>query len=108
MAEAVNSERIIESVSVGNLKTVGDASAHSMALAMQNAVAHQNRMNVIAEAAIGNVTKRLTEADPIEAISAQKLMSGNDLGQQLAQLLAALASNQQGVKAAGTTPPVTV
>ena len=105
--DAQIAEEIIDSVAISNLKTVAEVASHSMGLAMQNAVAHQNRLNIVAEAAIGNITKNLTEADPIEAVSILKTLSGNDLAQQLAQLLSALASNQQGAKTAQTTPPPT-
>lgn len=107
MAEAVNPEKIVESVSVGNLKTIADASAHSMALAMQNAVAHQQAMQQIQLSVVGNITKRLTEVDPAEARSIGKVLTGNDLAEQLAQLSSAIASIQQQMKGAQTTPPPT-
>ena len=100
-------EEIINSVAISNLKTIAEAASHSMGLAMQNAVSHQNRLNIVAEAALGNITKNLTETDQIEAVSVLKTLSGNDLAQQLAQLLSALASNQQSAKTAQTTPPPT-
>jgi hypothetical protein len=100
-------EEIVSSVAIGNVKTIAEAGAHSIALAMENAVAHQNRMNVIAESAVGNIVKNLTEVDPAQAVAILKATSGNEVAATIAQLAAALASNQQGVKAAQTTPPPT-
>lgn len=100
-------DEIRESVAINNIKTLGESAAFYTQLAMGNAVSHQNRLNVIAETTVGQICKALIEVDPSESVAIQKLLSGNDLAQQLAQLLAALASNQQGVKAAQTTPPVT-
>lgn len=96
-----------ESVAAANLKVLGDAPAFYAGLALGNATAHQQAMQSIQQASVGNIVKRLSEVDPMEAISVLKATSGNDLAQQMAALLAALASNQQSVKAAGNTPPVT-
>ena len=98
---------IRESVAVGNIKTVGESAAFFAAMGFRQATEHANRMNIIAESAIGNITKGLTEVDPTQAASVLKTLSGNDLAQSLGQLLAALNSGQQGVKSAQTTPPVT-
>jgi len=90
-----------------NAKVIGEIGAHTLGLAMQNAVAHQNRMNILAESFVAAAVKVIHEVDPIESVSVLKTLSGNDLAQQLAQLLSALAMNQQGAKVAQTTPPET-
>lgn len=96
-----------ESVAAANLKVLGDGPAFYTNLSLGNAVAHQQAMQAISAASVGNIVKRLTEVDPLEAISVLKSTSGNDLAQQLAQLMSTLAATQQGVKAGQTTPPVT-
>lgn len=100
-------ETVVDAVAINNVKTLGEAASHSMALAMENAVSHQNRMNIIAESAVGNIVKNLTEVDPAQAVAILKATSGNEVAATIAQLAAALASNQQSVKAAQTTPPPT-
>lgn len=100
-------ESVVDAVSINNVKTLGEAAAHSTALAFENAVSHQNRMNIIAESAVGNIVKNLTEVDPAQAVAILKATSGNEVAATIAQLAAALSSGQQGTKAAQTTPPVT-
>lgn len=96
-----------ESVAFSNVKVVGEGPAFYSNLAMGNSVSHQQSMQTILTAATGSIVKKLTEVDTLEAISVLKATSGNDLGQQLAGLIASISSAQQGVKSAGNTPPVT-
>lgn len=86
---AVN-EGILDSVSHANTKTIAEAAAHSMALAMQNAVANQDAMNQVRLAAAGNIAKRMTEVDPTEALAV--LRAG---GTNLQDLAAAVAFARQ-------------
>lgn len=101
------SQDIIDSVADSNLKTIAESGA------FYTASLHQIHVNAIAElgaitrAATAKAIKALLENDAEEAASTQKILSGNDLAQQLAQLTAAVASIQQSVKAAQTTPPQT-
>jgi len=81
--------------------------AQSLVISAQNAVSQQQRMDQIGNAIVTQAVNLLINTDPTEAIAVGKEMSGNDLGQQLAQLLAVINSNNQGVKSAGNTPPVT-
>ena len=107
-----------EVVAAANLKVLGDAPAMAMgmvyqsmaqatALAAQNAVSGQQRMQSISEAATTAAVDKLLHADPVEAVALNKIMTGNDVAAQMQSLLAALNSGQQGVKSAQTTPPVT-
>lgn len=98
---------IIESVSNTNLKNVGDSPAFYTGLAMGNTVNYQQAMQQIQLAAVGSIIKKLTEIDTEEAVSVLKATSGNEVAATIAQLAAALSSNQQGSKIAGNTPPVT-
>lgn len=81
-------ETTLETISIANLKTVGEAGSHSFALAQQNAVSNQQAMNQVLAAGCGQMTKRLVEVDVAEAAG-------------LAPILAELA------KIANTTPPPT-
>jgi len=117
MADVV-SPQVVDSVTIDNVKTIAGSAAAANAnlaqmaasaagLSIQNAVSQQQAMQQISNAIVTQAVNLLLNADPSEAISVSKEMSGNDLGQQLAQLLAVIASNQQSSKAAGNTPPVT-
>ncbi len=107
---------LTDSVADVNLKNLGDnpafyngLAANTAVLALQNLVAHQNRVNVIAEAALSNAVSQINSAQttPEEAVALVKATSGNDLAQQISALAAAIASIQQQMKGANTTPPET-
>ena len=102
-----STDSTVETLNTVNLKTVGEAAAFAVALAYQNAVAHQGAMNDIRLATVGAIVKNLTEVDATQAMSILKMTTGNDVASQIANLLAAVTSGQQQVKAAQTTPPVT-
>lgn len=88
MAEAVNPEKIIESVAVDNLKAVGGGTAFLANLAHANAVANQHNVNGILQAATGKIIESIIAVSPSEG--------GADI-----------AALQQLMKGAQTTPPVT-
>jgi len=100
-------ETIVDTLSIDNMKTIGEMGAHSIGLAMQNAVSHQQAMNQLSLAAVGSIVKNMSELDPAQAVSILKATSGNEVAATIAQLAAALSSGQQVTKAAQTTPPVT-
>ena len=117
MADVVNSQ-VVDSVTIDNVKAVAGSGSEAQAtiskvLAAQigiligDTVASAGRRASIADLAMASAVKDLVTVDPQEAVSIAKTMTGNDLAQQLAQLLTALGSGQQGVKTAQTTPPVT-
>lgn len=116
MAVAVN-EQIVDAVTGENMKVVGGApsfyqnqamqdAVHFQRLAHGNSLSHQAALNQVREAILMKGVKDLLEVDPIEAVSTDKILSG-DLANKLSQLLAALSSNQQGAKVAQSTPPET-
>lgn len=107
-----------EAVANANFKVTAEAPTVMQNLALQNFIAHQQRLNQIAEselvsaqalnrAILGRVVNSLLDTEPTDALAAQKVFSGNDVAQQITSLLAALASGQQGAKVAQTTPPPT-
>lgn len=91
---------IRESVAVDNLKTIAGAYAAYSANAFGNHVSHQKRLDILAEKALAVSVGTLDDLKPEEARSISRMMSGNDLGQQLAQLRAVvdLAVAQTGKK----------
>lgn len=81
-------ETTVDTINIANLKTIAEAGAHSMGLAMQNAVSHQQSMNAVGVAGVGAMVKRLVEVDVNEAAGIAPLL-------------------QQLAKVAQTTPPQT-
>jgi hypothetical protein len=79
---------IREAVAVGNVKTIGESAAFYNSLSMANAVAMQQAMNQISQAATGKVVESIIETRPSEG--------GIDV-----------AALQQLLKGAQTTPPPT-
>lgn len=100
-------QEALDAVGHNNVKTIGEAGAFYAAQMMADTVGDARAFAEIRRASTAASVKLLLEADPIEAISVQKVLSGNDTASTLAQLLAALNSGQQGTKSAQTTPPVT-
>lgn len=99
---------VIDSVSNVNTKNLGDAAAFAMGRIYNAAADGYAELGMISRAAAAAAVKSLVQVEPIEAVSTNKLLTGNDVASQIAALIAALASNQQASKTAGTTPPVTV
>ena len=81
-------ETTVQTLNIGYLKTIAEAGSHSMGLAMQNSVSHQQAMNQVSVAAVGAMVKRLVEVDVNEAAGIAPLL-------------------QQLAKIAQTTPPPT-
>lgn len=100
-------QEALDAVGHNNVKTIGEALAFLQTQSLQDLLASRNRLDRISEAVIARATQSIIEPDPLEAVATQKILSGNDLAQQVAQLTASVAAMQQTVKAAQTTPPVT-
>lgn len=79
---------IREALAVNNIKTVGEAPAVLNNLALANAIAHQQAMNQISQAATGKIVEAIINVSPSEG--------GADV-----------AALQQLMKGAQTTPPST-
>lgn len=75
-------------------------------MGMYNALSHQNRLNLLAEASLGKILKNMNELDPEEAASIAGVVA-SDLSEKIGELSAAVASAQQLMKGAQTTPPPT-
>lgn len=86
-----------------NFKIFSDAAVAVPLLQSQNAAAHANRVNVMAEGLLASWGNRLVSTDIVEAVSTQKMLSGREsMG-----IMETIALAQQLTKAAQTTPPVT-
>jgi len=116
---ALVNEQVTDAVTQTNVKVVAEAPAEAIAMlyqvaaqtagmGMQNALANQQNMNAINQAATTSAIDRLLHMDPAEALATVKANTGNDVASQLQSLLAALSSGQMSAKTAQTTPPVTV
>lgn len=106
MPENVNAQ-VLDTVTAVNAKVGGESPAHVFDLVANEAAAHFSAMNQLRLAATAKATELLLTTDPKEAASVSKVLTGNDLAQQLAALGSAVAAMQQQIKGAQTTPPVT-
>jgi len=86
-----------------NFKMYTDAAAAVPLLMSQNAASHSNRTSVLAESLTAAWGNRLNKVDIVEAVSAQKMLTGRE-SHGIAE---AVALAQILTKGAQTTPPVT-
>ena len=102
MAEKVDPQ-VVDALTIGNVKTVGESASFAMASLFQHQVNHARRLDSLAEAHLGKVLNNFASVDPVEAVATAKLFKGEaDSG--LSSLLAQLASGQIGAKVAQSTP----
>ena len=102
MAEKVDAS-VVDALTIGNVKTVGEAASFAMASLFQHQVNHARRLDSVAEAHLGKVLNNFASVDPAEAVATAKLFKGEaDSG--ISSLLAQLASGQIGAKTAQSTP----
>lgn len=110
-------ETIVDTISIENLKSVAGqgailanlATANAVSnqqIAQQNATSHQQAMNALLLATVGALTNMMTSNDPTQAMSDVKILQSS-LDQKIAELGASIASIQQLVKGAQSTPPET-
>ena len=92
-------ESIVAAVANSNFKTSAERQ-------VTNADSHQNRLQLLAEASLAQQLNRMNSLDPTEAAAINKVQ-GSDLASKMASLTAAIASSQQTVKGAQSTPPET-
>jgi len=95
---------IVDSVATGNLKTLGESIAASIAINIQSAVDSQSRGRTLAENALSN---GIALANSITARCVNEIFNANAFAQNLADLAAGTSNAQQTVKGAQTTPPET-
>jgi hypothetical protein len=105
---------IVDAVSNNNFKTIAESAAFFMSLSMRDATESQRRMSAMSDVATGHNLKVQNEMDIGEANAIVKANTGfdrasqsHDLGVVMGQLGAVVASLQQYVKVAQSTPKVT-
>ena len=90
---------IIEAVANSNFKTMAE-------MQVTNSLAHQNRLNLIAESSLGSILERMNTLDVSEAAGVAGVVNA-DLAEVIGQLSGAVANAQQLMKGAQTTLPET-
>jgi len=90
---------IIEAVANYNFKANAERST-------QNMDAHQQRLQLLAEASLAQQLNRMNSLDPEEAAAISGVVSA-DLAQKVGELSAAVANSQQLMKGAQSTLPET-
>jgi hypothetical protein len=122
MANAVANQQLMISNAIANQQMEQANAVANAQLEQADAVAHQRRMNILGELNLANAIKGIgediNEPSVENAVSAQKLLTGNDMAQQMLQFSSTLADQkaeiaalvsvvQQFIKAAQSTPPET-
>lgn len=90
---------IVEAVANYNFKSNAERGT-------QNMDAHQQRLQLLAEASLAQQLNRMNSLDPAEAASISGVVS-SDLAEKMGELSGAVANAQQLMKGAQTTPPPT-
>jgi len=102
MADAVDAQ-VKDALTIGNVKTVGEAGSFAMASLFQHQVNHARRLDSLAEAHLGKVLNNFASVDPIEAVATAKLFKGES-DSSISSILAQLGSGSVGAKIAQSTP----
>lgn len=92
-------DSIIASVANANFKTMAE-------MGMANLLAHQQRLQILAEKALSKSLESMDTTDVPEGLGVAAAQRG-DLAKVLGELGGTVASIQQQIKGAQTTPPVT-
>lgn len=92
-------EDILAAVANSNFKAMAE-------MQLTNALAHQNRVNLIAESSLGTILERMNTLDVSEAAGVAGVVNA-DLAEIIGQLSGAVANAQQLMKGAQTTLPET-
>jgi len=92
-------DTVIEAVANYNFKSNSER-------ATQNMDAHQQRLQLLAEASLAQQLNRMNSLDPTEAAAISGVVS-SDLAEKIGELSGAVASAQQLMKGAQTTIPQT-
>lgn len=90
---------ILEAVANYNFKADAERST-------QNMDAHQQRLQLLAEASLAQQLTRMNSIDAVEANSIHSIVNA-DLAEKIGELAGAVAASQQLMKGAQTTPPTT-
>jgi 5-enolpyruvylshikimate-3-phosphate synthase len=94
---------VVEAVAIGNLKSISEQPAMlsnlaysntvmNTNLAAQNAVSNQQALNELGVSILGKTVNVVSNLGPLEAKSAQEILTGNTMGELIADLKAATAN----------------
>ncbi len=108
-------DQIIESIAVGGVTSVGGQSAvlsnisfgnaaANVNLAQQNAVANQQAMNNLGLSVVGGAVNLVADLNPLEAMSAEQVLTGNVVAQELVAIQGAL-KDLSGITGRPGSPP---
>lgn len=92
-------ESTLQAVNNANFKSVAE-------MGVLNALAHQNRMNILAESFIAKSVENIHSTSVEEGLGSAAASRG-DLSKIMAELGNVVATLQQSMKGAQTTPPPT-
>jgi hypothetical protein len=96
--------QIVDSVAIGNVKSVAEQPAmlsnlafanlvNNVNLSQQNAVSNQQAMNQLLITVTGKIVNMLANLSPLEAASVTELFTGDDAAREAADLKAATESS---------------
>lgn len=95
---ALNAD-VVEAVANANFKAMAE-------LGIQNTLAHQNRLQILAEKSLARSLEAMDTTDVPEGLGLSAAQRG-DLAKQISDLAAAVASMQASIKGGQTVPPQT-
>jgi len=90
---------VLDAVTNANFKSIAE-------MGTIDALGHRSRLNLLAEASMGQMLNRMNALDPAEAASISGVVS-SDMAEKMGELSAAVANAQQLMKGAQTTLPET-
>jgi hypothetical protein len=90
---------MMDSVTNSNFKILAES-------ATQNMVAHQNRLNMLAESSLAQMLNKMNGLDAVEA-AAVKTVDQSGLAKQMAEMGMAISAIQSQLKGAQSTNPQT-
>lgn len=93
--------QVLQAVAVSNLKSIAEQPAMlanlafsnlvtNTNLAAQNAIAHQQALNELGISILGKTVNLIATLGPLEAKSAEELLTGNTIAEEIAALKAAV------------------
>lgn len=106
MADPKLPDTVVEGVAIGNLKSISEQPAMLSNLAysntvvntnlsMQNAVSNQQAMNEVGISVVGKVINLISTLGPLEAKSANEILTGNVVAEQIGDLKASIQAFAQ-------------
>ena len=102
MADKVDGQ-VVDAVTIGNVKTIGEAGSFAMASLFQHQVNVARRVDSLSEANLGKVLESFASVDPVESVAVAKLFKAES-DSSISSILAQLDTGSMGAKIAQSTP----